>query len=115
MAVGTFSGTLAHASSKLNRQSIEEFGLDWDRMGAAPGIAGSRDAELPGVFLDHPECISFFNGMPDESPDVWLVEARDLWLELGPDGFWFSPRRIEPLLMRLAKPGEVSDREKDDC
>jgi hypothetical protein len=109
VAVGTFSGVLAHASSRLNRRSIEEFGLDWKRMGAARGIAGSPDAELSGVFLDYPESISFFTRMPDEAPDVWLVEADGLWLELGPDGFWFAQDPIPPSRLRLAKPGEITD------
>ena len=32
---------LFHVSSALNRESILAHGLDWTRMGAAPGIAGS--------------------------------------------------------------------------
>ena len=33
---------LYHVTSVLNRESIAQHGLDWRRMGAARGIAGSR-------------------------------------------------------------------------
>jgi len=35
----------------VNRESILAHGLDWTRMGAAPGIAGSPVPEDDGVFL----------------------------------------------------------------
>ena len=40
-----------HVTSVANRDSILRYGLDWSRMGAAPGIAGSRAQEAEGVFL----------------------------------------------------------------
>ena len=40
-----------HVSSSLNRESIREHGLDWARMGAAWGMAGSREPEVEGNFL----------------------------------------------------------------
>jgi hypothetical protein len=44
---------LYHVTSELNRASILAHGLDWDCLGAAPGIAGSNRAEAEGVFLCH--------------------------------------------------------------
>jgi hypothetical protein len=35
----------------LSREPIMAHGLDWTRMGAAPGIAGNRAPEVEGVFL----------------------------------------------------------------
>ena len=42
---------LFHVTSALNRDSILAHGLDWTRMGAAPGIAGSLTPEEEGMFL----------------------------------------------------------------
>ncbi len=42
---------LFHVTSAVNRESILAHGLDWTRMGAAPGIAGSPVPEDDGVFL----------------------------------------------------------------
>jgi len=44
---------LFHVSSVANRDSILAYGLDWTRMGAAPGIAGSLAPEADG-FSYHP-------------------------------------------------------------
>jgi hypothetical protein len=68
-AVGV--GVLAHATAAVNRDSITEFGLDWNRMGAAQGIAGSRCPELDAVFFDHVETIEFFTRMSRQPCDVW--------------------------------------------
>ena len=43
--------TAYHVTSSLNRDSIAKYGLDWRRMGSAPGIAGSQSYEAAGVFL----------------------------------------------------------------
>jgi hypothetical protein len=42
---------LFHVADRANRESIRQHGLDWRLMGQAPGIAGSRVPEHPGVFL----------------------------------------------------------------
>jgi hypothetical protein len=42
---------LFHVTSALNRESIMAHGLDWTRMGAAPGIAGSGEPEEDSVCL----------------------------------------------------------------
>src|SRR5260221_14485904 len=47
----TSMGDLFHLSSAADRDSILAHGLDWTRMGAAPGIAGSTAPEADGVFL----------------------------------------------------------------
>ncbi|HEV2634651.1 MAG TPA: hypothetical protein VGX23_05860 [Actinocrinis sp.] len=50
-----------HVSSVLNRESIAKHGLDWARMSAAPGIAGSRSPEAEGAFVCRGEDdVSFF-------------------------------------------------------
>lgn len=101
------TGTLAHASSKLNRESIQAHGLDWQRMGAAPGIAGSRGPEVDANFLDTVDGVSFFVKMTADDPDVWLVDAEGLWLESGPDGWWITREVVEPARLRLADPADV--------
>ena len=64
-------GKLAHFSASANRESISRWGLDWTRMGASPGIAGSTEPELPAVFLDSADPHSLFRRMGRTSVDVW--------------------------------------------
>lgn len=55
---------LFHVSAAANRDSILAHGLDWTRMGAAPGIAGSTAPEEDGVFLCADEFeVRFFTQM----------------------------------------------------
>lgn len=42
---------LFHVTSSSNRASIDAHGLDWQRMGAARGIAGSIVPEVDGIFV----------------------------------------------------------------
>jgi hypothetical protein len=49
--------SMFHVSSALNRASTMAHGLDWNRMGAAPGIAGSQSPEVEGVFSQG--CLSY--------------------------------------------------------
>ncbi len=52
-------------------------GLDWTRMAAAPGIAGSREAEEEGVFLCRDESeVSFFARINNTGGPVhvWAVD-----------------------------------------
>src|SRR5208282_4021278 len=66
------SGEMFHATAKENRQSILRHCLDWRQMGTAPGIAGSREPELPAVFLcESREEIDFFTRMSRLSADIW--------------------------------------------
>ena len=57
------SGTWFHATFAENRESIMRHGLDWRRM-AGGGIAGSVEAEWPGVFVcaDLEDAKAFFAG-----------------------------------------------------
>ena len=40
-----------HVTSSRNRESVRLVGLDWERMAASPGIAGSLVPVVAGVFL----------------------------------------------------------------
>jgi hypothetical protein len=89
---------LFHVTSALNRESILAHGLDWTRMGAAPGIAGSLVPEEEGVFLcrDDSEASFFVRINNTGGPiDVWAVAG------IGGDelittesGFGYFPARI---------------------
>jgi hypothetical protein len=93
-------GTLAHATASTNRESILQWGLDWRRMGVAPGIAGSSQPELEAVFLDHVEAIEFFTRMSRQPCDVWEVDVDGLWIEMHDD--WMVHRSpIPPSRLRL--------------
>lgn len=90
----------AHATAAANRESIIEFGLDWNRMGVAQGIAGSRRPELDAVFLDHVETIEFFTRMSRQPCDVWEVDVTGLWLEKD-EGWLIHRSPIVPDRLRL--------------
>ena len=51
LVVKEASGEMFHATATENRQSILRHGLDWRQMGTVPGIAGSREPELPSRLL----------------------------------------------------------------
>jgi hypothetical protein len=58
-------GELFHVTAVANRESISRHGLDWHRMGAAPGIAGSAEPELAAVFVcDSREEADFYRDGP---------------------------------------------------
>jgi hypothetical protein len=93
-----------HATATANRESIRRHGLDWRRMGAAPGIAGSTRPELPAVFVcDSREDVSFFLHMARTPADVWTVDVGGLWIETGPDGWWIISQPIGPERLTLAE------------
>jgi hypothetical protein len=93
-----------HATATANRESIRRHGLDWRRMGAAPGIAGSTRPELPAVFVcDSREDVSFFLHMTRTPADVWTVDVGGLWVETGPDGWWIISQPIGPERLTLAE------------
>lgn len=86
-----------HVSSVLNRASIAEHGLDWSRMGAAPGIAGSRAPEQEGCFLGNEWEADFFIRINNTGGpvDLWQVDGvADDDLVESPEGFSYLPRRI---------------------
>jgi hypothetical protein len=98
------SGEMFHATAAENRSSIAEHGLDWRRMAAVPGIAGSRRPELPAVFLcETSEEAGFFTNMSRLPSDLWAVRVDDVWLENGPDGWIILPEPVPPSRLRLVE------------
>jgi hypothetical protein len=96
------SGEMFHVTATENRPSILRHGLDWRRMGAAPGIAGSREPELSAVFLcESPDDTGFFTQMSRLPAEVWAVRVDGLWLETGPDGWIIVPEPVPPERLRL--------------
>lgn len=100
----TYAVTVAfstyHVSSALNRASITEHGLDWRRMGIAPGIAGSAEPEVQGCFLargehDRRHFVAMNNtGGP---VDVWRVDHVDASrLRTSKHGYTYYPGTIDP-------------------
>ncbi|MGA9871230.1 MAG: hypothetical protein WBQ44_08830 [Rhodococcus sp. (in: high G+C Gram-positive bacteria)] len=94
-----------HVSSALNRASIREHGLDYRKMGAARGIAGSYVAEQEGCFLAcSPEERDWFIRMNNTgSPvDVWEIsDVEDDELVVSPEGHHYRPGIIRPNRIRL--------------
>ncbi|WP_107654565.1 hypothetical protein [Nocardia suismassiliense] len=96
-----------HVTSALNRVSITRFGLDWRRMGAAPGIAGSHRPEQQGCFLALNDFeVEWFVRMNNTGGpvDVWEVhgiEADDL--VLSPEGLHYFPGTIAAAQLRLVR------------
>ena len=96
-------GEMFHATSVVNRESIRTYGLDWTRMNAAAGIAGSRGPELAAIFLcESLDEAGFFTNMGRGLSDVWAVNVEGLWVESGPHGWWIVPEPINPGRLRLA-------------
>jgi len=98
------AGHVLHVTAAANRDSIRRHGLDWSRMSAAAGIAGSQKPELPAVFVcDDRFGASFFLQMARAPSDVWEVRVDGLWLESGPSGWWIIPHPVGPDRLRLAE------------
>jgi hypothetical protein len=97
---------LFHVSSAANRESILAHGLDWTRMGAARGIAGSMVPEEKGVFLcrDEFEARFFIDLNNTGGPvDVWAVTGiGESELLTGGSGFCYFPAPIPPAQVTLA-------------
>ncbi|MEV6561483.1 hypothetical protein AB0M22_37595 [Nocardia sp. NPDC051756] len=96
-----------HVTSALNRASITRFGLDWSRMGAARGIAGSHQPEQEGCFLalNEFECEWFVRMNNTGGPvDVWEVQGVEVEdLVLSPEGHHYYPGTIAAAQLRLAR------------
>lgn len=96
-----------HVTSVLNRLSIITYGLDWTRMGAAPGIAGSRRPEQQGSFLVGDEFdVDWFVGINNTggAVDVWGVRGIDVdELVQSPEGYFYFPGVIPPERVWLIK------------
>jgi hypothetical protein len=93
-----------HMSSTRNRESIRQFGLDWTRMGAAPGIAGSSRPEVAGCFLMAEEEIDWFLTINNTGGpvDVWRVDGIDEGRMVeNPNGYWYLPERVAPSMLAL--------------
>ena len=96
-----------HVSSVLNRESIAKHGLDWTRMGAAPGIAGSSRPEAHGVFLcrGEDEAQFFLRINNTGGPvDLWSVDSVDegSLIDNG-NGFVYLPGRVPAARVRLVR------------
>lgn len=92
---------LFHVTSALNRDSILAHGLDWTRVGAAPGIAGSLTPEEEGVFLcrDEFEADFFVRINNTGGPvDVWAVAGikEDELITAGYGFGYFGPDPAQP-------------------
>jgi hypothetical protein len=100
-----------HVTSVLNRASIELHGLDWSRMGAARGIAGSSKPEVDGCFLSDSEWeMHWFIGMNNTGGpvDVWAVDGidPDQLLDNG-SGYFYYPARIPRASISLFQAADV--------
>jgi hypothetical protein len=100
--------TTFHVTSTLNRASITRHGLDCERMGLAPGIAGSKSPEVPGVFvcLDEGDVdwFAFTINNTGGPVDVWAVEGIDpaSLLDNG-NGYGYLPEKIPPSRLTLIR------------
>jgi len=95
-------GEMFHVTATENRQSILRHGLDWRQMGTTAGIAGSREPELPAVFLcENRDETGFFTQMSRLPADVWAVRVDGLWVETGPHGWIIVSEPVPPERLRL--------------
>jgi hypothetical protein len=96
-----------HLTSSKNRESILRHGLDVSRMGAAPGIANSREPELNGCFLcrgsDEVEWFAGFIGGAHGTLDVWAVDVSGLAIEESADGYAYCRGAIARERLKLIK------------
>ena len=96
-----------HVTSVLNRASIALHGLDWSRMGAARGIAGSDRPEQQGCFLSaDPGERDWFVSMNNTggAVDVWEVHGvGEDELVLSPEGYYYYPGVIAAARLRLVR------------
>jgi hypothetical protein len=91
------SDDMFHVTAVANRSSILRYGLDWTRMGDAPGITGSRRFELPVIFAcDSREESESFMRIAKFPSDIWAIRVGGLWIENGPDGWWILAHSVEP-------------------
>ncbi|MFH5207337.1 hypothetical protein ACHIPZ_03750 [Antrihabitans sp. NCIMB 15449] len=92
-------------TSVLNRASIARYGLDWRRMGAARGIAGSVAPEQQGCFLAVGAYeLNWFVRMNNTGGpvDVWEVDGVDAdELIESPEGFQYLPGVVAADRIRL--------------
>jgi hypothetical protein len=95
-----------HVTSSRNRASIRQHGLDWRRMGAAPGIAGSAAPEQQGCFLCRESDIDWFVSMNSTGTtvDVWALSGVDEEaLIQSPEGYDYLPAPVPAERLTLAR------------
>ncbi len=98
-----------HVSSSMNRTSIYNNGLDVSRMGAARGIAGSREPEEDGCFIAcgaHER--EWFTRMNNTGGpvDVWRVHDIDVAdLVTSRHGYRLVPGKIAAARLILVENG----------
>jgi hypothetical protein len=105
--------TMFHVTSVLNRASVQAHGLDWTRMGAARGIAGSSGPEEDGCFLaaDQGEADYFVRMNNTGGPvDVWAVEgySEDDLLDNG-SGYYYLPSPVPLAQLTLLRTDAFKD------
>jgi hypothetical protein len=95
-----------HVTSAANRGSIQEFGLDWTRMGAARGVAGSYRPEAEGCFLAEEWEVDWFVQMNNTGGpvDIWAVDHVDEGeLVDNGNGYFYLPGVIAPRSLTLLR------------
>jgi hypothetical protein len=97
----------------VNRASIEQHGLDWNRMGKVGGIAAG--AGSPSGWIHRPEADAvFLCGSLEEAEwfaqvgehplvDMWQVDVRGLELEDAPDGWLWIRQPVERSCVSLLR------------
>ncbi len=111
-----------HTSPSANRDSIRIHGLDWERMGAAPGLAsGVNVPEEPAICLARDlEEARWFAGMPRgrDPVDIWEVRPDGLDLFEVVEGFVYYSTPIPADRLNLVEtdldPVEIR-REQDNA
>lgn len=96
-----------HVSSSHNRASIAEHGLDWTRMGDAPGIAGAARPEQEGAFVCRGRFeVDFFVRINNTGGpvDVWRIEGvdEDDLVDAG-SGFVYLPGTVPARRLTLVE------------
>jgi hypothetical protein len=111
-----------HVSSSRNRESIRVNGLDWTRMGASRGIAGSNRPEQDGCFVcDSEDLADLFVRMNNTGGpvDMWAVDDVDEGdLVESPEGFCYLPFKIAASRLTLVReeiPPEDRSRTPNDA
>ena len=106
-----------HVTSTANRASITRHGLDWSRMGAARGIAGSTAPEVPGCFLaaDERDADYFVRMNNTGGPvDVWEVSGVDDGDLREFSGYAYLPATIHRGQLRLVRTDIAPGRSRED-
>lgn len=98
-----------HVTAAANRDSILRHGLDWTRMGAAPGIAGSPVPESPAVYVCRGKSeVEFFLhiGAERDPLDVWEIAGVDeAEIRESDTGFAYLAATVSPDRLTLHEAG----------